>query len=51
MSVKYQGERDVIRHKDGEDHKRWEKSFTELALNVIATFAKGCGLVRLDQTF
>ena len=37
VSVKHQGERDVIRHKDGEDHKRWEKSLRNQPTLNLAT--------------
>ena len=38
MSVKHQGERDVLRHKDGEDHKRWERSLrNQLTLNLATS--------------
>ncbi|CAB4025763.1 methyltransferase 15 [Paramuricea clavata] len=37
VSVKHQGERDVIRHKDGEDHKRWERSLRNQPILNLAT--------------
>ena len=37
VSVKHQGERDVIRHMEGKDHKRWEASLRNQCTLNLAT--------------